>query len=227
MLFKLFWYKVFVHWKLKLLNFLILEKNNLQTVQEWTKSYIELIAFYVHPKNSNHLRSHLRATMVLDHSSLDLEKKFLENKSAKSFVFNKFALQNLAKKSGGLLLHITSEVKEYYEVLFLLYFTILKYKLFSFNIHDDQSTHGLLAKPLKKFPKSPIRPAGCELWSVWMNINRVTLQHNKEFIMYMFVYFLFSGFITMCNLQKRLIHTAFWVLLQAMFMNNWKWLHSD
>ena len=57
--------------------------------------------------------------MVLDHSSLDLEKKFLENKSVKSFVFNKFALQNLAKKSGGLLLHITSEVKEYYEVLFL------------------------------------------------------------------------------------------------------------
>ena len=26
----------------------------------------------------------------------------------------------------------------------------------------------------------------------------------------------------MCNLQKRLIRAAFWVLLQAMFMNNWK-----
>ena len=39
------------------------------------------------------------------------------------------------------------------------YFTILQYKLHSFNIQDDRSTRGLLAKPLKKFPKSPIWPA--------------------------------------------------------------------
>ena len=64
---------------------MILEKNNLQTVQEWTKSYIELIALYVHPKNSNHLRSHLRAIMALDHSRLGLENKFLENKSGRIF----------------------------------------------------------------------------------------------------------------------------------------------
>ena len=31
-----------------------------------------------------------------------------------------------------------------------------------------------------------------------------------------------NGFITMCNLKKRLIRVAFWVLLQAMFMNDWK-----
>ena len=31
------------------------------------------------------------------------------------------------------------------------YFTILQYKLHSFNIQDDRSTRGLLAKPLKKF----------------------------------------------------------------------------
>ena len=60
-------------------------KNDLQTVQEWTKSYIELIALYVHPKNSNHLRSHLRAIMALDHSRLGLENKFLENKSGRIF----------------------------------------------------------------------------------------------------------------------------------------------
>ena len=54
-----------------------------------------------------------------------------------------------------------------------------------------------------------------------MNINRVPLEHNKQFI----VYFVFNGFIrfiTMCNLQKRLIRTAFRVLLQAMFMNECK-----
>ena len=51
-----------------------------------------------------------------------------------------------------------------------------------------------------------------------VNINRVTLQHNKEFIMFIF---LFNGFITMCNLKKRLTRAAFWVLLQAS-MNDWQ-----
>ena len=37
------------------------------------------------------------------------------------------------------------------------YFTILQYKLHSFSIQDDRSTHGLFAKPLKKF--HPIRPS--------------------------------------------------------------------
>ena len=55
--------------------------------------------------------------------------------------------------------NITSEIKQYYEALFLIiqttdrmqYFTILRYKLHSFNIQDDRSTRGPLAKPLKKF----------------------------------------------------------------------------
>ena len=41
-----------------------------------------MIALYVHPKNSNHLRSHLRAR-ALDHSRLGRENKFLENKSGR------------------------------------------------------------------------------------------------------------------------------------------------
>ena len=49
------------------------------------KSYIELIAVNIHPKNSNHLRSHLRAIMALDHSRLGLENEFLENKSGRIF----------------------------------------------------------------------------------------------------------------------------------------------
>ena len=66
-------------------------------------------------------------------------------------------------------LYITSEVKQYYEALFLSYRPrtecsisqlILQYKLYSFNIQDHRNMRGLLAKPLKKFPKSPIRPAG-------------------------------------------------------------------
>ena len=70
-------------------------ESNLQTVQEWTKSDIELIALYVHPKNSN-LRSHLRAIMALDHSRLDLE-----NKSGRTFCVRQVYFKNLANKSGG------------------------------------------------------------------------------------------------------------------------------
>ena len=39
-----------------------------------------------------------------------------------------------------------------------------------------------------------------------MNISRVTLQHNKEFTLFIF---LFKGFVTMCNLKKRLIRAHF------------------
>ena len=34
--------------------------------------------------------------------------------------------------------------------------------------------------------------------------------------------FFINGSIAMCNLKKRLICAAFWVLLQAMFMSDWK-----
>ena len=54
-------------------------------ILEWKKFYIEFIALYVHPKNSNPLRSHLRAMMALDHGRLGLENKFLENKSSRIF----------------------------------------------------------------------------------------------------------------------------------------------
>ena len=64
--------------------------------------------------------------------------------------------------------------------------------LHSFNIQDDESTRGRLAKPLKKFLKSPILPFGSHFcsasWvSVWMNINRVTQQRIY------YVYFLFNS----------------------------------
>ena len=58
--------------------------------------------------------------MALDHSRLGVENKFLENKSGRQVYFT-----NLANKSGCVqtnllyLLYITSEVKEYYEALFL------------------------------------------------------------------------------------------------------------
>ena len=81
------------------------------------------------------------------------------------------------------------------------YFTILQQKLHSFNIQDDRSTRKLLAKPLKKFPQSHIRPAGSHFCSASCSecLNehtRVKLQHNKEIIMFIFYLMVLS----MCNL---------------------------
>ena len=98
----------------------------------------------------------------------------------------------------------------------------------SVNIQDDQSW--ALSETMQKISKITYTASRFSLltspkfavravWSVWMNISRVTLQHNKELIMFIF---LFNAFITMCNLKKRLIRAAFWVLLQAVFINDWK-----
>ena len=139
------------------------KKNNLQTAQEWTKYYIELIASYVHPKNSNHLLSHLKAIMALDHCRIIRPgKKFGPNFVRSTSLLYKILPTNLGACKNLLYhLYITSEVKQYYEVLFLsyrprtecsiqsTYFTILQYKLHSFNIQNDRSKRWLLAKPLK------------------------------------------------------------------------------
>ena len=62
------------------------------------------------------------------------------------------------------------------------YFTILQYKLHSFNVQDDRNTRGLLAKPLKKISKITYKASRFLLLqfelssSVWMNI------YNKDFL---------------------------------------------
>ena len=102
------------------------------------------------------------------------------------------------------------------------YFTILQYRLYSFNIQDDRSTRGLLARPAlkKKFPKSPIRPAGSHFcgascgqvfeWTSWIELRSNIIKKLLCLFSYLMV-------LSMCNLQKRLIRAAFWVLLQAIF----------
>ena len=152
---------------------MILEKNNLQTAQEWTKSYIELIASYVHPKTGNHLRSHLRAIMALDPRRLIRpgKKNQAEFFCVRQVYFAK-SCQEIWVRVNQLFMpfihHIWGETVLWGTIFIIQtldrkrYFTILRYKLYSFNIKDDGSTRGLLAKPLKKFPKSPIWPSGCD-----------------------------------------------------------------
>ena len=110
---------------------------------------------------------------------------------------------------------ITSEVKQYYEALFLSNRPRTECSISQFRntkcTHSifrtiDRGTRGLLAKPLKKISKITYIPFSLlqsELWSCLMNINRVTLQHNKEFIMVVFYLMVLST----CNLQKRLFDT--------------------
>ena len=131
-----------------------------------------MIALHVHPKNSNHLRSHSGAIMALDHSRLGLENKFLENKSGRFFCFRQVYFTKSCQQIWGcvnqpfilFIRHIWGKT-----VLFSIlttdrmqYFTIFQDKLHSVNIQDDQSW--VLAKPFKKFLKSPIRPAGFHFW---------------------------------------------------------------
>ena len=108
-------------------------------------------------------------------------------------MFGTFTLQNLTNKSGWVKTNLftictshlrwNSAIRHCFyrtdlwqkavfhnfeiQITLIQYSTILKYKLHSFSIQDDWSTPGLLAKPLKSFPKSPIRPAGSRFCSSW------------------------------------------------------------
>ena len=140
----------------------MLEKNNLQTAQEWTKSYIELIASYVHPKTGNHLRSHLRAIMALDHRRLIRPgKKIRPNFLRSTSLLYKILPTNLGTCKWTFyiinFIHHTGGETVLWGTVFVIQtsdrmqcFTILQYKLLSFNIQDDWSTHGLLGKLSKK-----------------------------------------------------------------------------
>ena len=137
-----------------------------------------MIALYVHPKNSNHLRSHLRAIMALDHSRLGLENEFLENKSGRIFCVRQVYLTKSCQQVWGrvnqpfilFIHHIWGETVPRGAIFYHTdlgqnaVFHNLHYKLHPFNIQVNRSTRRLLAKPLRKFPKSPIRLAGSHFW---------------------------------------------------------------
>ena len=100
------------------------------------------------------------------------------------------SLQILANKPGCVqtnllfifFLYTTSEEKEYYEALFLSYRPRTKCSISQFfktnciysifrTIVAQCRVNFWLAKPFKKFPKSPIRPAGSNFWQA-LNLQR-------------------------------------------------------
>ena len=151
--------------------------------------------------------------MALDHSRLGLENEFLENKSGRIFLRSTSLLNKLWERVNNpfipFIQHIWGETVLWGTVFIIQtsdriqYFTVFQEKLhsWSFNIQDDRSTRGLLAKPLKKCPKSHIQPAGSHFCnascSECLNEHtRVKLQHNKEIIMFIFYLMVLS----ICNL---------------------------
>ena len=88
---------------------------------------------------------------------------------------------------------------------------------------------GLLAKPFKKFPKSPIRQPvliSTASYQCGQVFNRDTLQHNHEFIIIIFCYLMVSV-ITMCNLIKRLIRATFLSTPASDVHERWKQKGTD
>ena len=153
---------------------MILQKNNLQTAQEWTKSDIKLIASYAHPKTGKHLRSHLRAIMALDHRRLirpGERPSFLRSTN----LLYKILPTNLVRVNQPFIpfIHHICGQTVLWGIVFTIqtsyrmqYFTSLEYKLHSFNIQDDRSTRGLLAKNVRKltYTASRFSLLKCELW---------------------------------------------------------------
>ena len=136
-------------------------------ILEWNISH--RVDLYVHPKNSNHLRLHSRAITALDYSRLGLENKSGRIFCVRQVYFTKSCQQiwRCVNQPFILFIHHTwGDLKQYYEALYLSYRprTECSLSLF-FKTNCTQSifrtiNRWLLAKPFKKFPKSPIRPGG-------------------------------------------------------------------
>ena len=179
----------------------------------------------MHSKNSNHLPSNSRAIRVLDHSRLDLEKK-----SGLIFCFRQVHFTKSCQQIWGcvnqpfilFIHHIWGET-----VLFIIQtldrmqcFTLFQEKFHSVNIQEDQSW--AFSENVQKISKITYTASRFSLLtSAKFAVNSLELRLSRIKNLLCF-FLLVNGFITMCDLKKRLIRAAFWVLLQAMFMNNWK-----
>ena len=136
----------------------------------------------VHPKDSNYLRSHLRAIMALDHSRLGLENNFLAKKSGRTFCVRQVyfikSCQQIWWRVTVLLyfLYITSEVKQY----------TMRGCFYHTGLGQNAVFHNFARQ------MALIQYSGhvCTSIELRFNIN------NEEFIMFIF---LFNGFITLCK----------------------------
>ena len=140
--------------------------------------------------------------MALDHSRLGLENKFLKNKSGRTFCVRQ--VYQFTKSCQQIFYTFyTSHLRWNSTMRRCIYHINLGKNAKSHNysrqtalIQDDQSW--AFCETVQKISKITQYTAGSHFWQapnlqkferwsgVWMKINTVTLQHNKEFIMPIF-----------------------------------------
>ena len=141
--------------------------------------------------------------MALDQSRLGLENKFLGNKSGRIFCFQRVYFTKSCQQIWG---RVNQPFIPFIHqiwgatVLFTIqtsdrmqYFTIFQDNLHSVNIQDDQPW--AFSEAVQKISKITYTASRFSLLmsaKFAVNINRVTLQHNKEFIT--FIFFFIYGF---------------------------------
>ena len=134
--------------------------------------------------------------MALDHSRLGLENKFLENKSGRIFCFRQVYFTKSWQQIWGCVnqptdtfytSHLRWNSTIYQQTSDLQYCTIFQDKLHSVNIQEDQPwTFRENVKTISKITYTASRFSLLTSAKFAVNINRVTLQHNKEFIIFIF-----------------------------------------
>ena len=158
---------------------------------------------------------------IQDHSRLGLENKFLENKSRQFFLRSTCSLYKFLPANRGV---FKPTFYNFYTPHLRWNSTIYHTELGQNAVFHNFSRQIALsqylgrAKPFKnfrKFPKSPIRPAGSRFYKARCQCGRVfewTLTELRFKIIanyyYLFCYLMVSV-ITMCNLIKRLIRATF------------------
>ena len=149
-------------------------------------------------------------SMALDHSRLGLENKLLQ-KIRPNFLLSTSLLYKILPTNLGVCkptfsTFYTSQLR-WNSTIYLQtsdrmqYFTIFQDKLHSVNIQDDQLW--AFSETVQKISKITYTASRFSLLTsakFAVNINRVTLHHNKEFTIFIF---LFNCFITMCIISQR------------------------
>ena len=165
---------------------MILEKNNLPTAKEWTNSYIELIASYVHPKNSNHLRSDLRAIMAPDHRRLIWPgKKIRPNFLRSTRLLYKILQTNLGACKQTFYTIYQSHTRWNSTIYYTdlgqnVVFHNFSRQIASVNIQDDQlQAFSETVQNISKITCTASRFSLLTSVKFAVNRKRVTLQHNK------------------------------------------------
>ena len=146
--------------------------------------------------------------MALDHSRSGLENEFLENKSGRIFGVQQVYLtksyhQIWVRVNQHFILFIrhTWDETVIWGAVFIIqtsdkmqYFTIFQDKLHSFNIQNRTKHAWAFSKTVQKISKITYTASRFSLLTsakFSVNIKRVTFQHNKEFMLFIFLFFYF------------------------------------